>query len=495
MNLTFQTQLVYGSANVQIVDLLRAKHTSEAIALQFEEQSITYGHLSELVSRLGLSLKNKTISGYVAICMVNGLEPALAYLACLRYGIKFAIVNPDLDSETLAKTFALISPELVLTDTATYPKSELGSFHKFPVNLNALVPHQQTAAEPVTAEEDCEAVMIFSSGSTGQPKGICHSYRTLNALIDHSCLLYPSGIDIFSVPMAGLGGLQMLLTALTLGKPTRILASSKPDRIVNAIHAYLPERVLLFPAIIARLVTESNPEDTWVGRIEECHSGGDSISSTLIEDFKKLSGLVIQHAYGMAEFGVILKTSGSGDGSPTFNKLPTDQIKLSLLNDHNEMAKPGEIGHLHIESTSLMKGYRLNFSGEDGKSIISPQIPFPTHDFFRLGSDGTYKYIGRENDLIKLFNEYVSLKEIEDILQAGSQCKELVLFTNKLGELSLCVQRSVAQSSQHQQQTLKKAAELTLNPELHPKQIFFIDQFPLGTTGKIDRQKIVQLFG
>ncbi len=492
-----QSQLLPAACDVRNIDVFRARKTPEAVALQFEGCEVSYAKLSQLVTQLGILLTENKTDGYVVICMTNGLEPAVAYLACLRYGIKFAIVHPDLDSETLAKVFGLISPWAVLTNATTYSKPDLGSFHKFQVNLDELELHKQSAdLEWINSDNDHEAAVVFSSGSTGQPKGICHSYATLNALVDHSCLLYPSGIDLFSVPMAGLGGLQMLLTALALGKTTRLLASSRPDLIVDAIHTYLPERMLLFPAIIATLVAESRPDDAWVSKIKECHSGGDSISSALIETFHKLTGLIIQHAYGMAEFGVILKTSGQVGGPPTFNKLPTGHIKLYLLNDRNELAEPGEIGHLHVESTSLMKGYRLDRSIMDGESIIPPRIPFPTNDFFRLGQDGTYKYIGRENDLIKIRDDYISIKEIEYLLQAESRCKNIVLFSNRLGELALCVQTSSRLSTEHQEEALQKAAEVALKPELHPKHIFFVDQLPLlGTTGKIDRQKIAQLLG
>lgn len=492
MSHDLQTQLSRITCDVRLIDLIRASRTPEAIALKIEDKAITYRQLAEMVNCLGLALMKNTFDGYLAICMVNGLEPAVAYLACLRYGIKFAIVNPEIDSDALKMILTTVSPAFVLTDSTTHGKSDLSAFHKIKVDLDELRLLEHTAdLSWANSEEDGEAVMVFSSGSTGQPKGICHSYRTLNALIDHSCLLYPSGIDLFSVPMAGLGGLQMLLSALVLRKTTRILVSSRPDQIVDAIHSYLPERVLLFPAIIARLVAESSSKDTWIHAIKECHSGGDAISSALMADFKKLSGIHIQHAYGMAEFGVILKSSDSIDAFPTFTRLSTSShIRLTLLNDRNELAQPGEVGHLHVESPSLMMGYRLR----EGELLISHQIPFPTNDFFKLCLDGSYKYIGRGNDLLKLGDNHVSIKEIEDIIRTESKCKDFVLFTNKHGGLAACVVRSVEQSSEQQQQAIKKAAEVAFQPELQIRQIFFVDQLPLGATGKIDRQKITQLF-
>ncbi len=490
MSQDLQTQPSRIACDVRLIALTRASRTPGAVALKIEDRAISYIQLAEMVSCLGLALKKNTFDGHLAICMVNGLEPAIAYLACLRYGIKFAIVNPELDSDALKMILATLSPAFVLTDGATHGKSDLSAFHKIKVDLDELRLLEQTA-DPgwPNADEDDEAVMVFSSGSTGQPKGICHSYRTLNALVDHSCLLYPSGIDIFSVPMAGLGGLQMLLSALVLGKTTRILASSRSDQIVDAIRRYLPERVLLFPAIIARLVADSSSKDAWIHTIKECHSGGDTISSALVADFKKLSGLDIQHAYGMAEFGVILKSSGSIDVSPTFTRLSTSHIRLTLFNDRNELAQPGEVGHLHVESPSLMMGYRLRAR----EPLISHQKPFPTNDFFKLCLDGSYKYIGRGNDLLKLDDRHVSIKEIEDIIRTESECKNFVLVPDKHGGLAACVVRSVEQSSEQQQQAIKKAAEVAFQSGLQICQIFFVDQLPLGVTGKIDRQKITQL--
>lgn len=486
-----QTHFGHAVCDVRTIDLIRASDTPEAIALKFKNREISYRYLAEMVSRLGfVLLKNTVEKSYVAICMINGLEPAITYLACLRYGIKFAIVNPELDCNALRTALALVSPAFILTDSTTYYKSELGAFHKIKVDLEELeLSKDNTGPGGAYSEEDSEAVMIFSSGSTGQPKGICHSYQTLNALIDHSCILYPSGIDLFSIPMAGLGGLQMLLTALVLGKPTRILASSSVDQIVDAIHSYLPERVLLFPAIIARLVAEPSSRDDWIHAIKECHSGGDSISSSLIETFKKLSGLDIRHAYGMAEFGAILKSSGFIDGSPTFTKLSTNRIRLTLLTEHNEIAQPGDVGHLHVESSSLMKGYR--HMGE--KSATLDQIPFPTNDWFRLCADGSYKYIGRGNGLLKFDDEYVSINEIENIIRRESKCQDIVMVSNKHGELVACVQRSVQHSCEQQQLAIKKAAEVAFKINLNIKQVLFVDQLPLGPTGKIDRQKIAQL--
>lgn len=456
------------------------QHTKSLLCSQGNRR-IEFGDLPMLIANMANEIDQKRTNDKRTVLLYCGpsIDFVLALLASWYLGLRVAVVNPDAELGSPENLIDRCDAGILVTSEEKIEGTTCPVLH-----LNAAVStsSNQDAPSPTSyvSGED-EALIVFSSGSTGTAKGIIHTFSSVNALVCNTFKLYDDPIDLFSVPLVGLGGLQMLSLCFKHGTELNWLPSISAAAVIEAVEHYRPRKVLLFPALISALLAARREKPSLLESIERCHSGGDKLSPELAASFRAAVGVPIEHAYGMAEFGPILRADVEDPNK--FDLVSSSAAKIQLLGREGGSVPTGSTGELCVKSPSFMKCY------------LDPLDTFPVTEkaFFRTGdmftklNDGLL-YVGRydKNDtndqLTKIQEELDRVAEQTIQVSVVEEGSVLFIFTTRVlsGDPDLT-------------DRLIETATTYSHPKYERIQHVGLPALPLGPTGKINAFALQQL--
>jgi len=377
-----------------------------------------------------------------------------------------------------------------------------------------LLVRQSTVFKPVTTRADEPAILLYTSGTTGSPKG---------ALLPHSVLIgnlpgfvasqnwFPQAGDIFWSPAdwAWTGGMMdALLPTLYFGHPivgTR--GRFSPERAFDILERYQVTNTFLFPTALKQMMKViAQPQSTYKLSLRSIMSAGESVGDTVFSWCEQALGITPNEMFGQTEMNYLIGNSHQKwpARSGSMGK-PYPGHQITVLREDGQVAATDEVGEVALNRFDihghpdpiLFLGYWRNEAATTEKFTGDW---CRTGDLARVDADGYYWYAGRADDVFKSSGYRIGPGEIENSLLDHPAVANVAVVPKPDPERGAVVKAFVVLTPDF---SSRRRAELTailqehvrarLAPYEYPKEIEYVDALPMTTTGKIQRRVLRQL--
>ena len=474
-----------------------ADERPDALALTAGTQELTYQQLSDHVSRCMQRLREDGVGAGDRVVIVghNTIAWVVHYLAILSLGAVVAPANNRLNPGQFADQADLLETALVLADDDHRAITELTVRRVGELSLD-YSSHTRCPFEPL--DEATPALISFTSGTTGKPKGATLSQGALARASWHFVQVMKTTSDdstLVMVPMFhNTGFVDQFGHMLLVGGRTDLLARF---RTADAIKALQQREVTYLAAVpsIHRLVMLADGAYEALSSIRALLYGGSPMPATWINEFiERWPSMRLYHGYGMTEYGSAVsflpnefaETRGESIG------FAVPGTRIRIVRDDGSEARPGQVGELWVKGPTMMSGYWKQ------PELTAAKIHegwLRTGDLARLDND-FYYLEGRVDDVINRGGEKVLPAHVESMLARLSAVAESCVF----GVPDPILQNRVwAVVEEKSGVTLDaEAARATLSTQLPdyavPERIFVRVELPRTGSGKVDRRAIAREF-
>ncbi|UUU21838.1 acyl-CoA synthetase [Streptomyces sp. DSM 40750] len=468
-------------------------------ALRFGDRSLTYAELAATTGALADRLKG---SGRVAVWATPTLETAVAVVAALRAGVAAVPLNPKSGEKELGHILSDSAPSLVLTAPTDELPSPLRDLERIDVDVDEDVDGTgQADLDEHTATGEDAALVVYTSGTTGPPKGAVIPRRavatTLDALAD-AWQWTADDVLVHALPLFHVHGLILgILGPLRRGGSVRHLGRFDTEGVARELSA---GATMLFgvPTMYHR-IAEALPAEPELakalGRARLLVSGSAALPVHDHERIAAATGRRVIERYGMTE--TLMNTSVRADGEPRAGTVgvPLPGVELRLVEDDGTplTAYDGEsVGEIQVRGPNLFTEY-LN-RPDATAAAFTPDGWFHTGDMAVRDPDGYVRIVGRKaTDLIKSGGYKIGAGEIENALLEHPGVREAAVTGEPDPDLG---ERVVAWIVPANPQSPPPAQELSahvatrLSPHKRPRTVHYLSSLPRNDMGKIMKRAL-----
>ena len=435
--------------------------------------------------------------------LLLALEDTVAFPICFLGALQAGVVAVPLNTLLTAADYAFITEDsgagAIVASSSLVDRIPAGLL-QFGVNVNAQGWHDLHASlsdqpvspvEPLSGGDDI-AFWLYTSGTTGQPKGVMHSHNNMlataelygRAILDlnEDDIVYSAAKLFFAY---GLG--NALTFPLSVGASVVLLDTLPKPESVNAL--LTEQRPTVFfgvPTLYARLLNSGNiPHDHC---LRLCVSAGEALPEAILQRWREQTGVQILDGIGSTEMLHIYISNRPGDIRPGTSGRPVAGYQVKILDDAGKAVADGDMGDLYVAGPSRTAGYwnrpELNRATFDG-------VWMRTGDKYVHNSSGAYAYCGRSDDLLKVGGIYVSPMEVENTLLEHPAVAECAVV-GRADDDGLIKPKAfvVANTEDISGQDLIDHVATRLAPYKRPHWVAFVEQLPKTATGKIQRFKL-----
>lgn len=359
----------------------------------------------------------------------------------------------------------------------------------------AIGPTNESAQpEPVYADKERQtAVLLFSSGTTGAPKGVMLSHQAIMFMGGNMAELRnitPDDVFYNITPVSHVIGLgAMLTTAIWAGGATELVTQFRPDNFVAALKADRITYIMGVPTIFARLLeyAKSNDISLRSNRLRFIAVGGMPLDLTLKAQIEEAFGLELGNSYGMTEIAPVTRSRGATIGRSVGVVQPG--IEIRIIRDDGGDAAIGEPGEIWVKGPNLMLGYYKNDLAND--EVRRPGEFMTTGDIGSMDQDGNLSLVGRTKDIIIRSGFNVYPIEIEAVLSQVPGVAMVAVVGRAVDgneEVIAYVQPTAGRKLDVAE--LDAWARQNLTAYKRPKEIILTNELPIGPTGKILKSRL-----
>ncbi|WP_037181639.1 non-ribosomal peptide synthetase [Rhodococcoides fascians] len=489
-----------------------ARETPNAVAVVYEDDSLTYGEFAARVDELARVLVDAGAGpdALVAIAMRRSIDLVVGMYAVLRAGAGFVPIDPDHPVERIDYILGAAQPVCVLVrgrDLFTPPGAvrviDVDSAPaEFRGGKDVVLPRSRVSAESV-------AYVIFTSGSTGRPKGVAVSHRAIvNQMewmqseysLDASDVYLQKTATTFDVSLWGFFlplrvGAQLVLATPDGHRDPRYLAEVISQRHVT-VTDFVPTMLSVFASAVGRAALRS---------VQQIFVIGEALPGEAVRDFARVSDARVHNLYGPTEAAVSITYADVTDtaiGSAVTIGRPEWNSAVYVLDSRLRPVPVGVPGELYLAGVQLARGYHGRVDLTVDRFVANPFVSrsssassrmYRTGDLVVWQSDGTLEYIGRTDFQVKFRGQRIELGEIEAALAAHPRVglsAAAVVQTNTGDQLVGYVVPASAEDTDIDIDELRDSLAEALPRYMIPGAILTLDEFPLNTSGKLDRKAL-----
>jgi long-chain acyl-CoA synthetase len=352
-------------------------------------------------------------------------------------------------------------------------------------------------APGIDRQDDDDAVILYTSGTTGRPKGaeLTHAGLTLNATITARTLINagPGDVIMGCLPLFHVFGLTCGLNATVATAATlTLLPRFDPAKALDIIQR---DKVTIFegvPTMYAAMLHLPDADPAKTATLRVCVSGGASLPVEILRGFEEKFGCVILEGYGLSETSPVASFNHPDQvRKPGSIGTPIEGVQMRLIDDNWQTVPEGEIGEIAIRGHNVMKGY-WNKPEATAEVMEGGGGWFRTGDMARVDSDGYYYIVDRKKDLIIRGGYNVYPREIEEVMHEHPAVAEVAVIGMPHPELGEEVGAAVAlkPGASATPEELRTFARDRVAAYKYPRRVWLVDSLPKGPTGKILRREV-----
>jgi 4-hydroxybenzoate-CoA ligase len=507
---------VSGSYNAATWLLDRNVDEGRAGKLAFTDtvSELTYGELQKQTRRLANLLRRLGVrrEERVAMIMLDTTDFPIVFLGAIRAGVVPVPLNTLLTSEQYAYVLADCRAKVLFISEALLPvvKDIVGQMPDLEhvvvagndahghLKLSDEIARESDAFVTAATHSDEPAFWLYSSGSTGMPKGVRHPHSNLAATAETYAKqvlgIREDDVGLSAAKLFFAYGLGNALTFPMSVGATTILNTERPTPAVMfaLMRKYNPTIFFGVPTLFSSMLNdEALKAERGGAKLRICTSAGEALPESLGNSWKARFGVEILDGVGTTELLHIFLSNAPGDIKYGTSGRPVPGYKVRLVDEAGGDVPDGEIGELLVDAPSAGDGYwnqrsksRQTFAGHWTR----------TGDKYIRDADGRYTFCGRGDDMFKVSGIWVSPFEVESALITHPAVLEAAVVPEAdpeglLKPKAFVVLRADA-NTDGLHEALKEHVKQKIGPWKYPRWIDVVDSLPKTATGKIQRFKL-----
>ena len=488
--------------------------------LYFEDQKWTYGETARLSNRVGNALRELgvEIEDRVLMVLPDCPEFVWTWFGAARIGAVITMVNPllpasdyeyylDYTRARVAVVYESVLPAfaeaakgarylrgvLVVGQTEGISKPDRVSCVSFKDAIDAA----GDECTPADTRRDDIAIWLFTSGSTGHPKGAVHLQHDLpyNTEVFAKATMGVNADDLtVSVPKLFFGyatGTNLLFPFAVGGATALFSERSTAEKMFEVIKRYRPTILTTVPTMINSMLNVPGASKVDLSSLRFCYSAGEALPIELYERWMSTYGVDICDGIGSAEMFHIYITNRPGDIKPGSLGRIVEGYEAKIVDADSNEVPVGEMGTLKIKGDSAALCYWN--AHEKSKDTFAGDW-CTTGDQFHVDADGYYWYHGRTDDMLKVSGVFVAPAEIENCLLQHASVLECAVVGHEFDGLvkpkAFVVLREGITGSDQLANQIKQFVKDRIAVYKYPRWVEFVSSVPKNDRGKIDRKKL-----
>ncbi len=477
----------------------------DRIAVRSDQQALSYRDLNERSARVASWLLGRgiTVGDRVGLMAPNTPEFAELYYGILRAGAVVVPVNPQFKSREVAYYLTDSAAALALAwhgvaDQASPGARSAGTDLVViePSDLAGTLARFDPAAAVADRASGDTAVILYTSGTTGQPKGaeLTHANLLSNIEVTRTTLLNLRHEDVVlgALPLFhSFGQTVGMGCAIAAGACLTLLARFDPVRALEIIKRDQVTVLAGVPTMYAAILHSAGGSAGDTASLRLCVSGGAAMPVELMRAFEKRFGCMILEGYGLSETSPVASFNHPDrPRKPGTIGQAIAGVEMRVQNEEGDPLSPGEIGEIAIRGDNVMKGYWRR-PADTAEAMAGGW--FRTGDLGRMDREGYFSIVDRKKDMIIRGGLNVYPREIEEVLYEHPAVAEAAVIgvpDQMLGEEVAAVVKLKPGASADPGQ-LREHVKRQLAAYKYPRHVWIVDELPYGGSGKILKRAIV----
>lgn len=486
----------------------QAQARPKSAAFIFHDEAWTYErilHAAEAVAR-GMASRGVRRGDRVALHMMNRPEFIIAYYACFRLGATAAPLRTAFKLAELAPLLQRLEPALYIGERDLYPNVAAVDGAILPrdkrVIVGATTPGhdglpwekllEAAGSEPASAGRaaDEAAVLITTSGTTGEPKFVVHTPKTLGesvALLIRNWGFCEEDVIAMPLPLAHMSGLMSMVCCMQLGSLFVLQESFEPNQVLDAIERHRCTLQLGFPTQYAALLDRQHERPRNLQSLRYCLTGADACPLDLQQQ--------VSSAFGAPLYNVWAASEAAGNLSFSLRAGPVTRIakgtQLRLVDETGDDVANGEIGELLLRGPNLFAGY---WNDPQATADSMEGGWYHTGDLMQRGEDEELIFVARKKDIIVRGGTNISPIEVEQALVACHPAVEeaaVVGIPDRiLGQRVVGFVKLVNGAGEVVTSDILRQLTTALATYKVPERLVALDRLPRNALGKVDRKML-----
>jgi acyl-CoA synthetase (AMP-forming)/AMP-acid ligase II len=487
----------------------QARALPEGRALVDDREEVTWSELSatvdgsaRMLEKLGLRPGER-----IGIHGLNSIELAAALLACWRVGLVTLMLSPFSKGPELGQELSECEASAYLADEDLYPVGEAVISQCPNLRLGLLLKRRGTQPEIVqrfstaassswtdSAVPSDLAAVLFSSGTTGIPKGVMHTHASIAAMAQPELVLSPEPrqIVLMVAPLGYITSLFALGQCIFAGHTGVLLRRFKPGDLLDRVEAHVCTVVFALPPSGCQAVLEEQrTRSRDASSVRWWQAGGDAFPTSLLKQWPQHFGRELVEGYALTEFFPAITNREGGNRSGSIGK-PWPRVQARLVSEAGHECGVGEIGEIQLRGPNSFVGYWRD-PGATRKVLQDGW--FRTGDLAARDQDGFFWFRGRQKDIICCDGEKLSPQHVESALLEHPDVVEAAIVGRNhavRGQVPIGFVRLRPGSTLDATQLLTFIRARVEDCGV-PQEIFITESLPRGRTGKVDRHRLRNL--
>jgi long-chain acyl-CoA synthetase len=476
--------------NFNFADVLRdtAQRHGERLALVDGDRRLTWSQLDAAVDEAaqGFSAAG-LVPGYrVVLLVANSIEFVTSYLGSLRAGLVAVPLNTGLTKTEVGTVIAHSGARLAVADPDLADKVE---------GVRAVRPGELAGHAPLTPQTDPEAlaVLLYTSGTSGDPRAAMLTHRALGANVKNLAGLGedrmgPDDVMLAVLPMFHAFGLNAVLGwAVATGAALVIDRRFDSTATIDLVRQYGVTRLPLAPQALTAFLARPDLKDA-LKTVKVVLTGASTLDRGLADRFEQATGLFVHQGYGLTEASPgVTTTLGEDDPKPGSVGRPLPNVELRIADEQGEDVEGDDPGEILIRGANLFSGY-----WPDGVDGPDDEGWYRTGDVGFLDPDGDLFLIDRLRELIIVSGFNVFPSEVEEVLVRAPGVREAAVIGVPSEETGEAVKAFVvpATGAAPDPAEVRDYAETRLARFKCPVEIEVVDHLPHSVTGKVAKGRL-----
>ncbi|CAM1358018.1 amino acid adenylation domain-containing protein [Tenacibaculum xiamenense] len=477
------------------------------VAIRLNDHKISYAELNNKANQIAHFIQYNFLREYkqkvpkgtvIAVLGKKEINTIASILGILKTGAAYIAISPDDPEEKIQ--YLLKDSEaafLLLTDPTNTKKYPCFTLPIEDENLQAFA----TYSPDVEIEQDALAQLIYTSGSTGSPKGVMLTHQNLsNRLINPSFVTITADDCFLQLANYAFDASTFEIFGALLNGASLILVNRKLLFDFEALTSYIEKcgvTIAFFTTSFFNAIVDQHIN--LLKSINKVLFGGEAASYSHVKKALAVLGPNrLINGYGPTECTIFTTCYSINEISPEQKSIPigipVGDNSVHILDKELKPVKPGESGELWVQSLSVAKGYykRPELTEKAFKKGIlgNNETLYKTGDLGRVNSDGLFEFIGRNDNQVKLRGYRIELGEIEYHIMQHPKINFAVAKIKKdhrgLGSIATWV----LATEKIDKEELKRYLSSKVSDYMLPRHIVFIDDIPLTSNGKLDKNKL-----
>ena len=475
---------------------------------------LTFAGLDAASDRAGLALRDLGVNrgDRVLLLVRDGPDFFAAYLGAMKLGAVPVALNLRLTPDNLRFTLRDSGARLLLLDPEFLPlyaplrDDPAGGLTVCVTGADAdgltgfapLAARADGVLAPEPLAVDDPACWLYSSGTTGDPKAVVHTQRSITAAERHlgEVLAIGPGDRLFCTSKLffafALG--HAFFTALRRGAAAVLLADwPSPEAVAATVERFRPTRLFSVPAFYRAMLQSGLAAGPAFREVRHFVAAGEKLPGLLSQRWEDLTGQPILEGIGATETLYLFLANRPERHRPGWTGQPTPGAEVRLCDEEGTpVDAPGTPGELWVRMDSLASGYH-GLAEKSAATFVDGW--YRTGDTFERDADGWFRHLGRADDMLKVSGQWVSPAEIEEVVLRQPGIAEAVVVgvpdADGLERLALfLVLQQGTTADARLEETLLERLRARLSIYKCPRRIFYLDAMPATATGKVRRVEL-----